>query len=300
MTDVILRHGRSPQRHILSSTEQAADRHVAALLSLPVGHPVCRMRSLRKVDGQPVSVATYFYPLPRFTGIAEVDHRGRLDLEVACGLWCDQGDAQPDPRACIAAVGVEANALQVGRGKPLIDLISVNRDQAGVPGAVCAKQDGVRIWTSSSCSAIEQALFQRHHDRVVVEALRFAACFGRDDMRGKGFADEAEIDAPLASRCSWRCSLQRRPRRPFRRGRQQQASTKPPRRATRPTPAGCTGDNRIGFAAGQEIEVAQRIALSGTGASAASEAELWSPGWVPLKAGPSKRARAWISSVTSS
>ncbi|MDQ0469344.1 phosphonate metabolism transcriptional regulator PhnF [Labrys wisconsinensis] len=133
MTAAILRTGRTAQRRVLSSSEIRADKRLAALLSLPTGHPVCRVRTLRMIDEQPVSLTTYFYPLPRFAGIGRsIAETG--SVSEALGRYGVTRMQRNDMhiRASLPSVQ-EARTLQIGRSKPLVELLSVNLDASGVP-----------------------------------------------------------------------------------------------------------------------------------------------------------------------
>ncbi|MBB3769430.1 GntR family phosphonate transport system transcriptional regulator [Angulomicrobium tetraedrale] len=133
MTTAILRTGRTAQRRVLSSTEIPADKRLAALLSLPVGHPICRVRTLRMIDDQPVSLTTYFYPLPRFAGISRsIAETGSVSEALSRYGVTKMIRNDMHFRASLPSMQ-EAKTLRIGRSKPLVELLSVNLDASGVP-----------------------------------------------------------------------------------------------------------------------------------------------------------------------
>lgn len=133
MTNAILRIGRTAQRRVLSSTEMSADKQLAGLLSLPVGHPVCRVRTLRMVDEQPISLTTYFYPLPRFAGISRcIAETGSVSEALSRYGVTKMLRNDMHIRASLPSVQ-EAKTLRIRRSKPLVELLSVNLDASGVP-----------------------------------------------------------------------------------------------------------------------------------------------------------------------
>lgn len=133
MTTAILRSGRQANRRLLSSMEMQADKSLAAMLSLPTGHPVCRVRTLRTIDEQPISLTTYFYPLPRFAGISRlIAETGSVSEALSRYGVTTMVRNNLRIRASLPSAQ-EARTLRVGRSKPLIELLSVNLDPSGVP-----------------------------------------------------------------------------------------------------------------------------------------------------------------------
>lgn len=133
MTSAVLREGRVPRREVISSEDLAADRRIASRLSLPTGHPVSCVKTVRLVDEQPVSITTYHYPLPRFSGVAELI-RATGSISEALKRFGVEKLSRNEMRikACLPSAQ-EARALGIGRTKPLIELLSVNLDASGIP-----------------------------------------------------------------------------------------------------------------------------------------------------------------------
>lgn len=61
--------GREASRQFLEAELCRAERSVCSTLGLVSGAMVCRVETLRLVDGHPVGVTSHYFPLPRFEGI---------------------------------------------------------------------------------------------------------------------------------------------------------------------------------------------------------------------------------------
>lgn len=61
--------GREAGRQFLEAETRHAERSVSSALGLLSGAIVCRVETLRIVDGHPVGVTSHYFPLPRFEGI---------------------------------------------------------------------------------------------------------------------------------------------------------------------------------------------------------------------------------------
>ncbi|TBX99049.1 phosphonate metabolism transcriptional regulator PhnF [Rhizobium laguerreae] len=61
--------GRVAGRHFIESETLRPDRGILATLGLPSNASVCRVETLRLLDGHPIGVTTHYFPLPRFEGI---------------------------------------------------------------------------------------------------------------------------------------------------------------------------------------------------------------------------------------
>ncbi|UCI31750.1 phosphonate metabolism transcriptional regulator PhnF [Mesorhizobium sp. B4-1-4] len=133
MTAVILRNGKVPRRELLSSDEVAASREIASFLSLRSGRPVFRVRTLRLIDDLPVSLNTNYYPLPQFAGIDRViAETGSISQALRRYGIPKLSRKELCVRASLPSVQ-EARSLRISRTKPLIELLSVNRDENGLP-----------------------------------------------------------------------------------------------------------------------------------------------------------------------
>lgn len=70
-TAIMTAEGHAAGAELIEAGETAANAALAARLGLAPGAPVLKARMKRLSDGIPVSVATSFFPLPRFAGFAQ-------------------------------------------------------------------------------------------------------------------------------------------------------------------------------------------------------------------------------------
>lgn len=117
----------------LGSALEEARPEVASGLEIAQGSPVLRLETLRKADRRGVSVATSWFPLPRFEGIAEAFRdTGSITMAFArCGLddyvrlrtEISAGHASPD----------DLSRLQLTPGAIVLIAKAVNTDLEGRP-----------------------------------------------------------------------------------------------------------------------------------------------------------------------
>ncbi|MBB3769446.1 GntR family phosphonate transport system transcriptional regulator [Angulomicrobium tetraedrale] len=133
MTSVLQWSGHSPKRRILSATETRAERPVAAGLMLPSGHPVVRVRTLCTMDGRPVSLTVSSYPLPRLNGIVGMIEDAGSIAEAMQRLGIAKVSRhEMHLRACLPSEP-EARELGISRGRPIMELVTVDSDPSGIP-----------------------------------------------------------------------------------------------------------------------------------------------------------------------
>lgn len=68
-TEDMRSHGRNPTSLLLEAGVEAAEPDLAALLDVPSGSDVLRLRRLRSADGEPMAIETSRLPLTRFPGL---------------------------------------------------------------------------------------------------------------------------------------------------------------------------------------------------------------------------------------
>jgi GntR family phosphonate transport system transcriptional regulator len=132
-SDIVSQAGREAQGELLSVTHVEADDLQARDLGLAPGASLLRLEQLHRADGVPISWARTVFPLPRFAALAEAYRReGSLTRAfAACGV--------PDYlRLRTSLVARLANAteerhLDLGPGRPVLAIDSINVDAQGVP-----------------------------------------------------------------------------------------------------------------------------------------------------------------------
>ncbi|GGS55620.1 MULTISPECIES: GntR family transcriptional regulator [Actinokineospora] len=68
-TEDMRSHGLNPTSSLLEAAIEAAEPELAALLAVPAGADVLRLRRLRSADGEPMAIETSRLPLTRFPGL---------------------------------------------------------------------------------------------------------------------------------------------------------------------------------------------------------------------------------------
>lgn len=130
-SEIVSRGGREPGGTLLSWREVAAPSEVARTLALVEGSPVLRLETLRSADDVPVSYATSYVPLPRFTGIAAIFGEGASAAFARYGVGdYRRATTRITARAADADVALR---LDLAPGRALLVVDSLNTDAAGTP-----------------------------------------------------------------------------------------------------------------------------------------------------------------------
>jgi GntR family phosphonate transport system transcriptional regulator len=133
LTTAIHKAAKTSTRRILSTTRVKADRKTALALAVPVGGPLARIETLRLVDGRPIALNTYYFPLPRFETIHKLIGETHSISESLRRLGVSHFVRRSLRVKAILPTAKDSDRLKVGRSRPLIDLISVNVDPDGAP-----------------------------------------------------------------------------------------------------------------------------------------------------------------------
>jgi GntR family phosphonate transport system transcriptional regulator len=125
--------GRTPSRRITRRETRPATVPEAEALRLAPGAAVHVVEGVSLADGQPMAVFRSVFPADRFAGLlaAMADQSSVTAALSACGL-ADYTRAETRLTATLADP-VQALALQVQPGAPLLRSVAVNVDAAGVP-----------------------------------------------------------------------------------------------------------------------------------------------------------------------
>ena len=129
----ILASGRTPSRRISRLETRPCDGVEAAALQITAGDPVHVVEGVSLADGQPLALFRSVFAGARFTGLlaAMADQPSVTAALAACGLT-DYTRATTRISA-ERATPVQAAALMLGDGAPVLRSVSVNVDAAGVP-----------------------------------------------------------------------------------------------------------------------------------------------------------------------
>lgn len=125
--------GRTPSRRITRRETRPATQSEATALRLATGAAVQVVEGVSLADGQPLAVFRSVFPAARFPGLlAALEGQSSVTAALAtCGL-ADYTRAETRLTA-VAADPVQALALQVQPGAPLLRSQAVNVDAGGVP-----------------------------------------------------------------------------------------------------------------------------------------------------------------------
>ena len=127
----IRRQNREPTGQVLHVRAQAATRQVAAGLGIERGATVALLERLGLADGVPVSLGSHFFDPARLPGILEA-LQGTATITAAL-LQVGVADYVRQSTRVTARMptSVEANLLQVGRTRPLLQCENTNVDAQG-------------------------------------------------------------------------------------------------------------------------------------------------------------------------
>lgn len=78
----LMRQGFLPSKQLLSAFEQTAPPRVAAELKLAPASKVLMVETLDEANGEPIGVATAYYPVPRFAGLGDMLLQGSSTTEI--------------------------------------------------------------------------------------------------------------------------------------------------------------------------------------------------------------------------
>ncbi|EPR43831.1 transcriptional regulator, GntR family with UTRA sensor domain containing protein [Desulfovibrio sp. X2] len=124
---------RAPGGVLLNAGEEAADDEVSQGLHVALGRAVLRLDILREADCRPLGLASHYFPLPRFAGLADVFRE--VGSVTACLRAFGAGDFRRVSTRLSARLPTceEARLLQQPKSTPLMVARSVNVDSRGVP-----------------------------------------------------------------------------------------------------------------------------------------------------------------------
>jgi len=124
---------RTGERRFLGAKQVRADKSVAGDLRIPRNQLVQRIDRLSLADGIPVSVASSYFPLPRFKGIEKhIQETG--SFSEAWQRYGIKDYRRFESRiTAIPLSSADADILDQPRRRPAILIINVNVDEEGVP-----------------------------------------------------------------------------------------------------------------------------------------------------------------------
>ncbi len=124
---------RDVQGLLLSAGVEPASGEIALRLDVKKDAQILRIEAVRKADGQPVSVSTSWFPLPRFAGMEEA-YRQTGSITQAFAL-CGLSDYLRVSTEITAAHGEPRDLMALGLSPGAIVLVTtaLNADPDGIP-----------------------------------------------------------------------------------------------------------------------------------------------------------------------
>lgn len=132
-TEILAAEGHVAGGELIAADRISSDPAVAVRLGVQPGDAVLCVRMRRLVDGQPMSISTNYFPLPRFEGFVEAFERtGAVTPALAA---CGVADYRRKQTRILARQSTIAQSLDLDLdvGSMLLVTQSVNVDEAGVP-----------------------------------------------------------------------------------------------------------------------------------------------------------------------
>jgi GntR family phosphonate transport system transcriptional regulator len=127
------RQGLLPGKQVLAARRMAATERVASELKLAKGAPVLMLETLREANGQPVNLATAYYPAGRFDGLLEMLEEGVSTSAILRRLGVADY-LRAESRISTQMPGEEtARLLKQPVTRPLLCVECVDVDLQGVP-----------------------------------------------------------------------------------------------------------------------------------------------------------------------
>jgi GntR family phosphonate transport system transcriptional regulator len=132
-SEIVDRQARAPAGQLLAHAVEPAPAWLAAHLDLAEGTGMVRLETLQVADSIPISVATSWFPAARFPHLIETyAATGSVSKALARDGLADYARASTTISARIADAE-EAALLALSPGTPVLDVVSVNVDDAGRP-----------------------------------------------------------------------------------------------------------------------------------------------------------------------
>ncbi|WP_420846403.1 phosphonate metabolism transcriptional regulator PhnF [Mesorhizobium tianshanense] len=120
-------------RHFLGASKRKATRPIAARLQIVPGQTVQHIETLTRVAGRPVSIASKYFPLPRFSGIDALYERLGSATQSLRELGVSDFTRAESRISAIMPTRREAELLEQPRGRPVVFVTNLTVDEHSVP-----------------------------------------------------------------------------------------------------------------------------------------------------------------------
>lgn len=132
-TDNLLREGLLPGKQLLTARTLTAPERVADELRLARGAPVHMLETLYEANGQPVNLATAYYPAARFEGLLQMLDNGVPTSDILRRLGVDDYLRAESRISTRMPTEEAARLLKQPMNRPLLCVEGVDVDLQGVP-----------------------------------------------------------------------------------------------------------------------------------------------------------------------
>lgn len=132
-TENLMREGLLPGKQLLTARSVAAPELAAQQLGLDRDTPVLMLETLHEADGQPVTLATAYYPAGRFDGLLEMLDEGLPTSDILCRLGIDDYLRAASRVSARMPTEETARLLKQPVTRPLLCVEGVDVDLQGVP-----------------------------------------------------------------------------------------------------------------------------------------------------------------------
>ena len=127
------REGLLPGKQVLVARSVAAPERAAQELGLSRGEPVLMLETLHEANGQPVNLATAYYPASRFDGLLEMLDNGVASSDILRKLGVDDYLRAESRISTRMPTQESARLLKQPMTRPLLCVECIDVDIQGVP-----------------------------------------------------------------------------------------------------------------------------------------------------------------------
>ncbi len=132
-SETVARTGGSPRGTLVRSWQTTAAGRMAEDLELAEGTPLLAMDNLRLIEGEPVSLTTHHFPLPRFATLADAFAASGSVTQALAALGVSDYVRRLTRVHCRASTDDEARLLRAPSGSPVLVVESINAEAGGGP-----------------------------------------------------------------------------------------------------------------------------------------------------------------------
>ncbi len=127
------RQGLLPSKQLLTACQLPAGERAARELQLDIGAPLLWVQTLDEADGEPIGLATAYYPAARFFGLLELLQQGTNTTEILCHFGVQDYLRAYSRITTQMPSEVTARLLKQPATRPMLCVESLDVDLLGMP-----------------------------------------------------------------------------------------------------------------------------------------------------------------------